>query len=51
PPDDWNPSEDEVQFRTAHFLFRRVEMSQGNVDYLLQLLHHARYDHAVVVSV
>ncbi|KAJ6590829.1 hypothetical protein B0H10DRAFT_2167907 [Mycena sp. CBHHK59/15] len=37
PDDDWSPFEDEVQFRTADFLFRRVEMSQGNIDYLLEL--------------
>ncbi|KAJ7865431.1 hypothetical protein B0H14DRAFT_3599332 [Mycena olivaceomarginata] len=37
PADDWSPFEDEVQFRTADFLFRRVEMSQGNIDYLLEL--------------
>ncbi|KAJ6622755.1 hypothetical protein B0H10DRAFT_1873823 [Mycena sp. CBHHK59/15] len=36
-PDDWSPFADEVQFRTADFLFRRVEMSQGNIDYLLEL--------------
>ncbi|KAJ7756688.1 hypothetical protein B0H16DRAFT_1662563 [Mycena metata] len=37
PTDDWSPFEDEVQFKTADFLFRRVEMSQGNIDYLLEL--------------
>ncbi|KAJ7730745.1 hypothetical protein B0H16DRAFT_1665336 [Mycena metata] len=37
PVDDWSPFEDEVQFKTADFLFQRVEMSQGNIDYLLEL--------------
>ncbi|KAJ6622418.1 hypothetical protein B0H10DRAFT_2175040 [Mycena sp. CBHHK59/15] len=35
--DDWSPFEDEVQFGTADFLFRRVEMSKDNIDYLLEL--------------
>ncbi|KAJ7321840.1 hypothetical protein DFH08DRAFT_637031, partial [Mycena albidolilacea] len=37
PANDWSPFEDEVQFHTADFLFRCVEMSQGNIDYLLEL--------------
>ncbi|KAF5378335.1 hypothetical protein D9615_008783 [Tricholomella constricta] len=34
---DWAPYADEVQFKTADFLFRRVEMSAPNIDYLLEL--------------
>ncbi|KAJ7138682.1 hypothetical protein C8R43DRAFT_1089287 [Mycena crocata] len=34
---DWSPFEDEVQFKTADFLFRRVAMSKDNIDYLLEL--------------
>lgn len=37
PDGDWSPFEDEVQFGTADFLFRRVEMSKDNIDYLLEL--------------
>ncbi|KAK0227298.1 hypothetical protein EDD85DRAFT_957914 [Armillaria nabsnona] len=31
------PFEDPVQFRIADFLFRKVEMSQGNIDKLMEL--------------
>ncbi|KAF8152242.1 hypothetical protein B0H34DRAFT_110690 [Crassisporium funariophilum] len=34
---DWAPYTDEVQFKTADFLYRRVEMSAPNIDYLLEL--------------
>lgn len=34
---DWSPFENEVQFRTADFLYRRVEMSAGNIDELMEL--------------
>ncbi|KAF5371013.1 hypothetical protein D9615_010013 [Tricholomella constricta] len=34
---DWAPFTDEVQFKTADFLYRRVEMSASNIDYLLEL--------------
>ncbi|KAF5328289.1 hypothetical protein D9758_018165 [Tetrapyrgos nigripes] len=33
----WEPFEDEVQFRLADFLFQKVEMSQGDIDYLMEL--------------
>jgi hypothetical protein len=36
-PTDWSPYQDEVQFRTADFLYRRVEMSAGNINELLEL--------------
>jgi len=35
--DDWSPYEDEVQYRTADLLYRRIEMSQSNIDDLLEL--------------
>ncbi|KAJ7648793.1 hypothetical protein DFH06DRAFT_1423544, partial [Mycena polygramma] len=34
-PDDWSPYEDSVQFNIADFLFRKVQMSSKNIDYLL----------------
>ncbi|KAF5366528.1 hypothetical protein D9758_008923 [Tetrapyrgos nigripes] len=33
----WSPFDDEVQFQVADFLFQKVEMSQGDIDYLMQL--------------
>lgn len=35
--DDWAPYEDEIQFRTANLLYQRVEMSQSDIDDLLEL--------------
>ncbi|KAJ7669939.1 hypothetical protein DFH06DRAFT_1372426 [Mycena polygramma] len=35
-PDDWAPYEDSVQFNMADFLFRKVQMSAKNIDYLLE---------------
>ncbi|KAF5386701.1 hypothetical protein D9615_002102 [Tricholomella constricta] len=35
--DNWAPYSDEIQFRTAEFLYRRVEMSATNIDYLFDL--------------
>jgi hypothetical protein len=34
---DWKPFEDEVQFKIADFLYRQEEMSQGNINHLLEL--------------
>ncbi|KAF7978992.1 hypothetical protein HWV62_44259 [Athelia sp. TMB] len=34
---DWSPYEDEVQFRSADFLYRKVEMSAGNINELMEL--------------
>ncbi|KZP25615.1 hypothetical protein FIBSPDRAFT_733491 [Athelia psychrophila] len=34
---DWSPYADEIQFRTADFLYRKVEMSGGNIDELMEL--------------
>ncbi|KAF5385766.1 hypothetical protein D9615_002279 [Tricholomella constricta] len=34
---DWAPFTGEVQFKTADFLYRHVEMSASNIDYLLEL--------------
>jgi hypothetical protein len=36
-PDDWTPYESELQFRTADFLYWRVEMSAGNIDQLMEM--------------
>ncbi|KAL6298938.1 hypothetical protein BKA93DRAFT_753777 [Sparassis latifolia] len=33
----WSPFNDEVQFKTADFLFRKVEMFQPDIDYLMEL--------------
>jgi hypothetical protein len=35
--DNWSPYKDEIQFRTADFLFCQVEMSAGNIDTLLEI--------------
>ncbi|KAK7008370.1 C2H2-type domain-containing protein [Favolaschia claudopus] len=35
--DDWTPFEDEVQFKLADFLFRKVQMSSTNIDALLEM--------------
>lgn len=42
----WAPYEDEIAFRTADFLYRRVEMSGENINYLMDLwaLSMARHD-------
>ncbi|KAJ6631895.1 hypothetical protein B0H10DRAFT_2172192 [Mycena sp. CBHHK59/15] len=37
PTDDWSPYKDSVQFNVADFLFRKVQMSSKNIDYLLEL--------------
>lgn len=34
---DWSPYADEVQFRTAEFLYRKVEMSATNINELMDL--------------
>ncbi|KAF6752471.1 hypothetical protein DFP72DRAFT_991074 [Ephemerocybe angulata] len=36
-PDDWTPFEDSLQFCIADFLYRREEMSQENINTLLNL--------------
>ncbi len=36
-PNVWAPFDGEVQFRLADFLFRKVEMSQGDINALLDL--------------
>lgn len=35
--DNWSPYDSDVQFKTADFLFRTEEMSQNNINYLLEL--------------
>ena len=34
---NWSPFDSQVQFETADFLFKKAEMSQGNVDILMEL--------------
>ncbi|KAG1882453.1 hypothetical protein F4604DRAFT_1879499 [Suillus subluteus] len=36
-PDDWSPFTDQAQFLLADFLFRKVEMSGPNIDFLMEL--------------
>ncbi|KAF8154657.1 hypothetical protein B0H34DRAFT_809194 [Crassisporium funariophilum] len=36
-PGDWKPFEDGLQFKIADFLYRHEEMSQGNINHLLEL--------------
>ena len=36
-PGDWKPFEDELQFKVADFLYCQEEMSQGNINHLLEL--------------
>ncbi|KAG6822076.1 hypothetical protein H0H92_015441, partial [Tricholoma furcatifolium] len=33
---DWSPYANETQFRIAEFLYRRVQMSAANIDYLFE---------------
>ncbi|KAJ6594882.1 hypothetical protein B0H19DRAFT_1284660 [Mycena capillaripes] len=35
--DDWAPYDDQVQFKLADFLFRKVQMSSKNIDELLDM--------------
>lgn len=36
-PGDWKPFEHELQFKVADFLYCQEEMSQGNINHLLEL--------------
>lgn len=36
-PDDWTPYESRTQFETANFLFKRNQMSAGDIDFLFNL--------------
>jgi hypothetical protein len=36
-PDDWTPYDTRLQFEVADFLFRRNQMSAGNINFLLSL--------------
>jgi len=35
--DDWTPFADDIQFKLADLLYRQEEMSQGNINHLLEL--------------
>lgn len=37
PPSSWLPFHSQVQFEAADFLFKKAEMSQGNIDILMEL--------------
>ena len=45
---DWTPFKDEVQFKVADFLYFQEEMSQGNIDYLLELWALSLMKHGTV---
>jgi hypothetical protein len=36
-PDDWTPYENRLQFEVADFLFRRNQMSAGDINFILHL--------------
>ncbi|KAI0059028.1 hypothetical protein BV25DRAFT_1871690 [Artomyces pyxidatus] len=38
PPTDWTPFNNRVEFETADFLFKTVQMSQKNVTFLMDLI-------------
>jgi len=42
---NWAPFGSQVQFETADFLFKKAEMSQGNVDVLMRLWASTMADH------
>ncbi len=41
----WAPFDDEVQFCIADFLFQKVEMSQGDINHLMELWNLSMLDH------
>ncbi|KAK0232788.1 hypothetical protein IW262DRAFT_1451309 [Armillaria fumosa] len=43
----WAPFKDKVQFRIANFLFQKVEMSQGDVNHLIELWNLSMLEHDV----
>ena len=44
-PSDWMPFDSQVQFETADFLFKKAEMSQGDIDILMRLWASTTPDH------
>ncbi|KAG2117158.1 uncharacterized protein F5147DRAFT_742947 [Suillus discolor] len=36
-PDDWTPYHNQIEFKTAKFLYSKVQMSAGDIDKLMQL--------------
>lgn len=44
-PPDWGPFDSQVQFETADFLFKKTEMSQGDIDVLMRLWASTTPDH------
>ncbi len=49
-PADWAPYADRIQFETAEFLYKRTQMSQGNVDFLMDLWAASLLQHGSVPS-
>lgn len=45
PAGDWTSFDDELQFKTADFLYRRVEMSAPDIDYLMELWAFSKMKH------
>lgn len=44
-PPDWGPFDSQVQFEMADFLFKKAEMSQGDIDVLMRLWASTTADH------
>ncbi|KAH9019352.1 hypothetical protein EDB85DRAFT_1873220 [Lactarius pseudohatsudake] len=44
-PDDWTPYRDRVEFELAEFLYKKVQMSGGSIDTLLQLWRASLINH------
>ncbi|KIM37143.1 hypothetical protein M413DRAFT_31087 [Hebeloma cylindrosporum] len=43
-PTSWDPFDDELQFRLGDFLYRKVEMSGGNIDELMDIWTSTKTD-------
>jgi hypothetical protein len=41
---NWSPFDSQAQFETADFLFKKAEMSQGNIDILMELWNSTTED-------
>ena len=44
-PSDWGPFGSQIRFETVDFLFKKAEMSQGDVDILMRLWASTTADH------
>ena len=45
-PDDWTPYQNRLQFELAEFLFKRNQMSGGDIDILLNLWGASLAEHS-----